>query len=302
MRTDAQVIYARIRVFAVAAALMLVAGSAQAQATRTWVSGVGDDANPCSRTAPCKTFAGAMSKTVVGGYIDALDPGGFGAVTITHAITIDGGPGHAGVLVSGTDGIVINIATSESVVLRNLSFEGAGMGLNGVNVVAAGNIVIENCVFNNFSGRGISHNSSSPGFLLVSNTSLFNNAGGGIYVQNARATITHVRAERNGRAGVEVGTGAIATVSDTVASSQGMGFAATAGTAVLNLSRSVASHNDFGLAAGSGATIRIGDSDVFSNNAYGLFNDGSSALVSFGNNRIIGNPTDSAFTSTVAVR
>ena len=66
-----------------------VAGSlAHAQATRTWVSGVGDDANPCSRTAPCKTFAGAISKTAAGGEINVLDPGGFGAVTITKSITI----------------------------------------------------------------------------------------------------------------------------------------------------------------------------------------------------------------------
>src|SRR2546426_6768037 len=77
---------------------------AQAQATRTWVSGVGDDANPCSRTAPCKTFAGAISKTFIGGEIDALDPGGFGAVTITKSITIDGAGTLASILSSGVNG------------------------------------------------------------------------------------------------------------------------------------------------------------------------------------------------------
>src|SRR5712691_3114554 len=71
---------------------------AQAQATRTWVSGVGDDANPCSRTAPCKTFAGAISKTAACGEISVLDPGGFGAVTITKSITIDGDGTLAGIL------------------------------------------------------------------------------------------------------------------------------------------------------------------------------------------------------------
>jgi len=71
-------------------ATFAIATSAQAQATRTWVSGVGDDANPCSRTAPCKTFAGAISKTAAGGEISVLDPGGFGAVTITKSITING--------------------------------------------------------------------------------------------------------------------------------------------------------------------------------------------------------------------
>src|SRR5258708_36004542 len=98
---------------------------AQGQATRTWVSGVGDDANPCSRTAPCKTFAGAISKTAVSGEIDALDPGGFGAVTITKAITIDGGGGQvASVLVNGTNGIIIAGGASDVVTLVNLRFQG----------------------------------------------------------------------------------------------------------------------------------------------------------------------------------
>src|SRR4029077_20618861 len=84
---------------------------AHAQATRTWVSGVGDDANPCSRTAPCKTFAGAISKTADGGFINVLDSGGFGTVTITKGITIDGEGAHAGVLSSGgVSGIIINAA------------------------------------------------------------------------------------------------------------------------------------------------------------------------------------------------
>src|SRR3979490_1728133 len=95
--------------------------SAQAQATRTWVSGVGDDANPCSRTAPCKTFAGAISKTAAGGEIDALDPGGFGAVTITKTITIDGGAGQAGgILAALTTGVIINAGAGDIVTLRNI--------------------------------------------------------------------------------------------------------------------------------------------------------------------------------------
>ena len=98
---------------------------AQAQATRTWVSGVGDDANPCSRTAPCKTFAGAISKTAAGGEIDALDPGGFGGLTITKAITIDGGGGQvASVLVSGTNGINVDAGPTDVVTLRNLRING----------------------------------------------------------------------------------------------------------------------------------------------------------------------------------
>src|SRR5271166_3603993 len=98
---------------------------AQAQATRTWISGVGDDANPCSRTAPCKTFAGAISKTSAGGEIDALDPGGFGALTITKSITLDGGGGQvASILVSGTNGLTIAAASNDVVTLRNLRIQG----------------------------------------------------------------------------------------------------------------------------------------------------------------------------------
>src|SRR5271154_3285809 len=100
-----------MRIVALAIAMILVnfltVGAAHAQATRTWISGVGDDANPCSRTAPCKTWAGAISKTTAGGEIDVLDPGGFGALTITKALTIDGGGQLASVLVSGTNAIVI---------------------------------------------------------------------------------------------------------------------------------------------------------------------------------------------------
>src|ERR1700716_3396780 len=113
-------------------------GSAQAQPTRTWVSGVGDDANPCSRTAPCKTFAGAISKTATDGEIDTLDPGGFGAVTITKGITIDGGPTAGGILSASTNGININAAAPAVVVIRNLVINGAGTGLKGINIIAAG--------------------------------------------------------------------------------------------------------------------------------------------------------------------
>src|SRR5439155_7994939 len=113
-----------INALAIAIFMFAFASFAQAQATRTWVSGVGDDANPCSRTAPCKTFAGAISKTAAFGEINVLDPGGFGAVTITKAITIDGGPFIAGVLVSGTNAIIINALNTDTVLLRHMDIDG----------------------------------------------------------------------------------------------------------------------------------------------------------------------------------
>src|SRR6266446_2061035 len=129
---------------------VLQAAPAQAQATRTWVSGVGDDVNPCSRTAPCKTFAGAISKTAKDGEIDCLDPAGFGAVTITKSITIDGSPTVVGgILNATTNGIVINITDPADVrkaaTIRVLALNGPGSGLDGIRFYASTKVLVENC-------------------------------------------------------------------------------------------------------------------------------------------------------------
>src|SRR6202166_688627 len=108
---------------------MAIASIASAQATRTWISGVGDDVNPCSRTAPCKTFAGAISKTAAGGIINCLDPGGFGAVTITKSITLDCTATLGSILSSGVQGIVVNALSTDKIVLRGLDINGAGSTL-----------------------------------------------------------------------------------------------------------------------------------------------------------------------------
>src|SRR5688572_6548602 len=146
------------RIFTLALGFVLCSAAlAQAQATRTWVSGLGNDANPCSRTAPCKTFAGAISKTAAGGEINALDPGGFGGVTITKSITIDGSATHAGVLVAGTgvDGIIVNAPTTAVVILRNLALHGAGTAEHAIRYLAAGSLSVEDVTIQGFTGRGI---------------------------------------------------------------------------------------------------------------------------------------------------
>src|SRR5437879_2104086 len=140
---------------------------AQAQATRTWVSGVGDDANPCSRTAPCKTFAGAISKTAGGGEIDALDPGGFGQVTITKSITLDGSGTFASILASVGSAIIINTGSPlDIVVIRGLSLQGGGSNsspLNGINVIQAGAVYVENTAIEGFANTGINFQPSANG-------------------------------------------------------------------------------------------------------------------------------------------
>jgi hypothetical protein len=162
--------------------IALISSVAQAQAQRTWVSGVGDDLNPCSRTAPCKTFAGAISKTAAGGEINTLDSGGFGAVVISKSITIDGTGGTAGILAAGTTGITINITETKElkpVRLRGLSINGVGKGTNGINIILAGLVSVEDCVIDGFTANGIK---VASGVVFVRNTTIRNNVTAGITI------------------------------------------------------------------------------------------------------------------------
>jgi len=136
----------------VATWLAVSLGAAQAQATRTWVSGVGDDANPCSRTAPCKTFAGAISKTAANGEISVLDPGGFGVVTITKSISIVADGVEGGILAAASNGIIINAGVNDVVNISGLVIEGAGTGLNGIRILSARAVHIRKTVIRGFVG------------------------------------------------------------------------------------------------------------------------------------------------------
>src|SRR6185437_5724808 len=165
--------------------LLLMVSLATAQASRTWVSGVGDDANPCSRTAPCKTFAGAISKTAAAGEIDALDPAGYGAVTITKPITIDGGGQVASVLVSGTNGIVVQAGPNDVVILPHLRINGIGTGINGVRWLAGRALTLENCDIFGFPTTGIDLEKNDGGKAFIRNTVVQNNGQAGISVKSS---------------------------------------------------------------------------------------------------------------------
>jgi hypothetical protein len=165
-------------------AAIACAAPAQAQATRTWVSGTGDDANPCSRTAPCKTFAGAISKTAPKGEINCIDPAGFGAVTITKAMTILCEPAsNGGVLVSGTNGIVVQAGATDRVVLQGLDFEGVGTGINGVQVTSGAAVYVLHCTIRDFTGNGVNVVSSTAGTRVFIRDSFIENNAGGVNVQ-----------------------------------------------------------------------------------------------------------------------
>ena len=270
---------------------VILAGAAltvQAQATRTWVSGVGDDANPCSRTAPCKTFAGAISKTAAGGEISALDPGGYGAVNITKSMTISGDGTLAGILASGTNGISINAAASDTVILRNLSLHGGVGGLSGIRYLSAKKVVVDRCTFSSFTGKNIEVSLVAEGNLVVTNSVL---QGGmwGVRVESAAPTV-RVSIRNTTITGAATGVHVLKGTAD-VADSQ---IVQNTGTAILaenlgiiNVARSLVTGNGVAVVAGTGAAVRLIDSD-FVDNLTG-FGCGGGTISSVGNNRKAGN-------------
>lgn len=298
---------------------------AEAQATRTWVSGVGDDANPCSRTAPCKTFAGAISKTAAGGEISTLDPGGFGAVTITKSISItNDNSGEAGILSSGTNGIIINGA-GIVVHLRGLVIDGAGgsPGLNGIRILNAAQVDIQNCVVKNFNagapnGFGVDFQSSADTQLNISDTVFAANGGspgGGavsIYLTgsgNATATLTRVVAEGNVR-GLRFETTTAATINATIFETTsaggtfGDGIAAfsTAGAVQVMVADSIVSNNVVGArAVGASAAIRFSNVEI-TGNGTGLVTTSGGQLLSYGNNHIDGNTANGPSPSIISAK
>jgi hypothetical protein len=270
-----------------------------AQATRTWVSGVGDDANPCSRTAPCKTFAGAISKTLAGGEISVLDPGGFGGVTITKAISLTNDfVGEAGVLVAGTNGITVAAGASDVVNVRGLIIDGIGSGLSGIQFNSGAALHVQNCVIKNFVGTaGIAFTPSSAAQLFVLDTVVSNNgsaaAGGGILVANlnagasaVQATLNRVEVEGNGF-GIKMdgttGTGQIhGTVRDsTAAGNSGNGIWATSPSA--------------------GVFVSVDSSAAINNSATGVLANGSS-LILLNYSVVTGNSTGVSFTSGASLQ
>jgi hypothetical protein len=287
---------------------LTMASTAQAQATRTWVSGVGDDANPCSRTAPCKTFAGAISKTADGGYINVLDSGGFGAVTITKGITIDGEGAHAGILGSLTNGIVIN-APGRRVTLRNLAIESGSvtnLGLNGIRVLAATEVHVENVWIAHFGTRAVDWDDLAGGEGFFNNVTIINNgtnSGDGMVFESGRHVINRLHAESNGGSAVQARNTAIVTVRNSYAVGGTSGFAAGFNnTAILNVENCTASHNSHGIFASSGATVRVSNSMIVSNLTNGLFNDGTATIISMSGNVVTGNPNNGVFNGPLVVK
>lgn len=282
---------------------LLVSAPAFAQATRTWVSGVGDDVNPCSRTAPCKTFAGAISKTAAAGEINAIDPGGFGAVTITKSMTIDGSSQQSSILASGTSGVIINGA-GIIVNLRNLSINGASTTAgSGIRILNAAAVNIDNVTIMNFTGtgtvgRGISIETAVANVrVTVTNSLLYNMGNHGIAsvptAGNVILNVDRCNIYKGGNSAINVRNLTKAMISNCDLSNHavGAGVSLEQSTASAMVSNSILSNNAIGVFNGLGgglATTRLFGCTITGNTADGLqINSGS--VLSHGNNAIRGN-------------
>jgi hypothetical protein len=277
---------------------------AQAQATRTWVSGVGDDVNPCSRTAPCKTFAGAISKTAAGGEINAIDPGGFGAITITKSITIDGAAQHASILASASSGVIVNALATDTVTLRNLSINGAPPtqpGLRGVSIFLAKIVNIENCSIFGFRGnpgRGVSITLASGQTVNVNirNTSIHDNIAAGIVIQpsSGQPLVKLMIADSSltgNASGIFASDGAVVSIFNTTIAhntTAGIDAAGSIVPSVVNVDNSTIVNNATGVQTTGGATIRLGRTSILQN-ATRAFSVGGGQIQSYLDNYISGN-------------
>ena len=302
--------------FLAAASVAAFASVANAQATRTWVSGVGDDANPCSRTAPCKTFAGAISKTATGGEISVLDPGGFGSVTITKSITIDGAGTLAGILALNVNGILVNGAGA-TVNLRNLSIDGAGGTTgNGIRILQAGAVNIDHVNLMNFAGsgtngRGITIETATSAVRVnVTNSSIFSMENHGIDSSptggNVILVVDNTSIARGGQAGINLRELTAASINRSALTnnrnSGGVRLELT--TATATISNSLLANNAAGItlaAAGGAPTVFLYGSTVTNNTTAGL-QISSGTITSLGNNIIRNNAGNQTPTTTITTQ
>lgn len=302
----------RRRAILLAISCTFLASSAFAQATRTWISGVGDDANPCSRTAPCKTFAGAISKTAPAGEINVLDPGGFGAVTITKSMTLLAVGTPAGVLVSGTNGIILNnpVTSPMNVTIRGLDIDGLGTGLSGILVLAGSgpvNLHVENSVIYGFTQGGITVNGNglgNPTNVTVAGTRISECVGtaNGINADatNGPITVAVIGSEvHTCNFGLNMANGAKFNSKNSDFSQNVTGVDLVGATTVGTLDSTTIAFNTTGVnVETSGATVRLTNTTI-SDNTTGLATVGGGNIVSYGNNRIKGNGANGAPTAVL---
>ncbi len=294
------------------ALFLLVSQAAHGQLTRTWVSVNGNDANDCSRATPCRTLSTALAKSSAGGEIDVLDSGDFGKVTLNKAVTVLAPGVLGGIQSSIGTAITVNAGANDKIVLRGLTIDGLGTGLDGISFAAGGALYVENCTVNNFSRYGLDFApANGSGKLFITDTVVRNNGvaavGGGVHLIATTgpgfiASVDGLRSESN-VAGLKAETLGVVTVRNSLSANNGYsGYTAVtpsgSGDVRLFLENSVSTHNGTtGIASVGVATVIISNM-VITDNQTGLGVSGGS-IISFGNNKIQANTTDGTPTQTI---
>jgi hypothetical protein len=296
-----------------ALACALPAAPAWAVSARTFVAGLGSDANPCSFALPCRTIQAAYNATAPGGEIDVLDPAGYGSVTITHAISIQGHGWASMTAPGGVDAITVNAGVGDRVNLEGLIVDGLGVGQNGIVFTGGQTLDVEGCVIRNFTDTGVKFTPSASSALIMSRTSVRAIGLNGILltIPNAAATVTgvldHVSSKDNGFNGLGVAQPfgnptTFISISDGEFSNNGLNGVAVsanaAATAVTVRNSNIANNAAAGLvASGINAVLQVTRSTV-TGNQIGLNPTANGQIVSFGDNAIRNNFTDGAATIT----
>jgi Right handed beta helix region len=290
-----------VKLVALAIFTLAFATMAQAQATRTWVSGVGDDVNPCSRTAPCKTFAGAISKTAKDGEISVLDPGGFGTINITKSITINGthGAGFGSILSAlASFGIQVNITDvndiRKTVRIVSLNVNGASSGTDGLKVLAGSNVFVEDCVFDGFTNRGINVVSSTSVKVSVQNTVVRNCAQSCIVAIPTGGTTTMLldgvhAVNSTANSGYAQSGSVKSTLRDSFFAGNFSNGVFADGSGEMNIENCVISHNATGINMTAPAVARLDNSIITNNTTASINAAGQPQVSSVGTNAIAGN-------------
>jgi hypothetical protein len=280
--------------------------SSQAQPARVFVGALGSDSNPCTFAQPCRTFQHAHDTVAAGGEIDVLDPAGYGILTISKAISIQG-HGFAGIAATGGNtAITINAGPSDKINLRGLLIDGVGTRSDGIVFNSGASLNVQDCLIRNFvGGYGIFFFPTTAAVLSVSNT-IISDIGYGLSVTNitsAPVTATLDTVGLFNLSGIAVnvdaaGASTNVTIAGSVIANSDIGVFAGGGYAAAVLIRdSVVSNNSTGLEAFDGGTIRVTEM-VVTGNGTGLLADGG-VINSYGDNNIDGNTTDGAPTATI---
>lgn len=293
--------------------LLALTTFAQAQATRTFISGVGNDADPCSRTAPCRTWSGAFIKTFINGEINALDPGGYGGLNITKSITLDGNGTHASTLASGITGFTINIAAGNvndphrSVRLRNLSINGTGpsgavgtrTGIDGVRIISAADVHIDNVLINDFSQDGVEIAAGATVELIMNDVIIRNCSQSGLQLDTTAgevvAQLDNVRVQ-NCATGIDAEDNVRLGIKHSVFTHNTNGIRTIGNNNILNIEDVFVAYATTGVRASPGSTIRISNS-MITQNSTGI-NANGGTMTSLNGNTVFGNTLDGLFTAS----